>query len=715
MSIVPYNPNNQILYHDPANRIVIVHNNQENTIRLLNPIASSEDEGVVIKLMSGKKEPPELFCPSCGAPLDYDQASLRGSEYTRRRRSSASHGSGRGPSTGNVLSQSSTNRVNSFSLPHVPETPDIPPRFLHHDYFKLLANLPYNGSASAIAPPGELETAPGDLFNQGYFERFFRMVPPGVLGSGAHAQVYKVMHVLKNIQLGIFAVKRINVGDLAHYLDQVLNEVLILYELSVTGANENNLIRYNHVWMEMGDLLDLGTFFLSKDGTSPDLLKKTPFVYILQQYCDGGHLENLISKNFQWEANLTAHERLERERERRRNKKHESAPTKQTNPWLSDFEIWKFSRDIANGVTYLHSHGILHRDLKPSNCLLESKYVQSETMQASFDSVEDLEKAALALPKILVSDFGEGKFIDKLLQIENYVQFDQERRGNTGTLEFTDPKLWIYDAPIKGATQNAKAFAYSFTRESDIYSLGMIFCYLCVGSLPFKDLLTDLLDPEKIRIDIEKWHRKLTPESFHTWFVQQVQSVKGDMSGALTDFESLIFMMIKGQEGVPTPSSKEVMEGLEAMKWTRFVGLQKERRQSEATITEMPRNKANKFAPEEETLDLTKVPSNSLDLTQAPYSGGIVPRTFTHDHLHLLPVAGVLLNLSILEMLDPLGSFKIVKLAKYSNILGLAIVPTVSMRTRFYLAACCVILTLLACYRTLMTSLDLDPILSGPR
>ena len=45
---------------------------------------------------------------------------------------------------------------------------------------------------------------------------------------------------------------------------------------------------------------------------------KVPYVFILQQYCDGGHLEDLIKCNFTIEENLTWKEKVELERKKRR-------------------------------------------------------------------------------------------------------------------------------------------------------------------------------------------------------------------------------------------------------------------------------------------------------------------------------------------------------------------------------------------------------------
>ncbi|OBA23013.1 kinase-like protein [Metschnikowia bicuspidata var. bicuspidata NRRL YB-4993] len=548
MSVVPYRA--RIVYHDRESQILVVHNNLENSVELYGSHQGDSHgeqslHGSYSGPLSAPKRPfslsPDLpCCPSCGADL---AGIFNGNDgphgFSRPRRPL--------PGARNMSSEKGR-KMPDFS----PFFGALgPANFMHQDYFLLLAELPYVLRPAAKART--LESPASDMFNQGYFERFFRKIPPGVLGCGAHAQVYKVAHVLQGIELGVFAVKRIAVGDHLHFLDQVLNEVLILYELSAAGAGEHNLIRYNHVWMEYGDLHDLPTYILDPD-RDPHSVDTVPYVFILQQYCDGGHLEHVLTSNFMRLETMSMKQRVDAERARRRDRREDHVHAN-AKPWLSDLEVWKFFADITTAVAYLHAHGILHRDLKPSNCLLESRY--DITVVPLHDSVlleADFQRAVSLLPKVLVSDFGEGKFLHKKRPNSLFEAVDEERQGNTGTLEFTDPKLWIFDKT--NDLDGKPKFAHKFDYDSDIYSLGMILCFLYVGELPFSDLITDYGNPESVRANIERWHRKLTPELFDAWFDKKTLALKGEVSSILGDFKMLVYLMIKGQEGTPKPSPK---------------------------------------------------------------------------------------------------------------------------------------------------------------
>lgn len=452
MSIVPYDQL-RVVYHDTRARVMVVHNDRSNTVELVH-----------------HAEWNDSHCPTCGAQmkfrLEYEDYEYFDEDGKRK----------------------------------YPRNYEYPAAMTYDlNYFKLLDNLAFKEE--------KVSGFPKELFNQGYFKRFFTKVAPGILGSGAHAQVFKVAHVLQGIQLGVFAVKRINVCAHVHSLDKVLTEVLILHELSAHPGN-NHLVRYNHVWMETGRLDEDGAFIVGTD----DCQANVPYVYILQQYCGGGHLEALIAL-----FDVSAAEAVRAERARRRAKRGSPDAEKGDTSgkvWLLDLEIWSFFRDVATAAAYLHAHGILHRDLKPSNCLLETPYVPD------------------APPSVLVLDFGEGQFIG---------QAHDRRRGNTGTPEFTDPRLWV---------NGPSGYVHEYTYECDIYSLGMILCYLCAGKLPYMASPNPVLAREEIM----QWHDTLTAAAFHEWFNQ---NCKG---GRL--FGDLIFTMIKG----PRPLAADVVEVMDTLK-----------------------------------------------------------------------------------------------------------------------------------------------------
>ena len=65
-----------------------------------------------------------------------------------------------------------------------------------------------------------------------------------------------------------------------------------------------------------GELDDLNSIF--PNPKLADRRYESTICFILQQYCDGGHLEDLIKCNFTIEENLTWKEKVELERKKRR-------------------------------------------------------------------------------------------------------------------------------------------------------------------------------------------------------------------------------------------------------------------------------------------------------------------------------------------------------------------------------------------------------------
>lgn len=327
---------------------------------------------------------------------------------------------------------------------------------LSHDYFRLLAStLPAEQSVPRLlqdesTTSGEANI-PTNLINQGYFDRFFKVISK--LGSGSFGQVFKVEHELLGLNLGVFALKKIPIGNDRGNLVKILNEVKFLYNLSYLSDSKNgvqsHVIKYNHVWIELSKMNEFG----------PEI----PIVFLLFEYCDGGTLE-------EWVENVV-HPKFDLSQEKmfRRLRKHATSMikgecTSQKKPRnLTNHEIFKIFKDIALGLKYLHDQKIIHRDLKPSNCLFKTKFTSCDPIKNS--------AGMSTIPTVLVSDFGES------INVDDKRHRNTTRSGTTGTVEYCAPELLRLD-------ENTGRFR-DFDYSSDIYSLGMILYYLCFGTLPY--------------------------------------------------------------------------------------------------------------------------------------------------------------------------------------------------------------------------------------
>ncbi len=105
--------------------------------------------------------------------------------------------------------------------------------------------------------------------------------------------------------------------------------------------------------------------------------------------------------------------------------------------------IKKFGRDLAMGLYYLHSNGVIYCDLKPSNVLLN-------------------EYGTLKL-----RDFGLAKKIMDLIQTEN----ENHQKPKSGTPYYMAPELFEDQG------------VYSF--YSDMWALGCVLYELATGKPPF--------------------------------------------------------------------------------------------------------------------------------------------------------------------------------------------------------------------------------------
>eukprot|EP01054_Gregarina_sp_Poly1_P004865 Gregarina_sp_Poly_1__4864@NODE_258_length_10499_cov_54_071223_g225_i0_p3_GENE_NODE_258_length_10499_cov_54_071223_g225_i0NODE_258_length_10499_cov_54_071223_g225_i0_p3_ORF_typecomplete_len394_score63_29Pkinase/PF00069_25/3_5e26Pkinase_Tyr/PF07714_17/1_4e17Pkinase_fungal/PF17667_1/0_014Kdo/PF06293_14/0_055MAP65_ASE1/PF03999_12/0_079_NODE_258_length_10499_cov_54_071223_g225_i052886469 len=153
---------------------------------------------------------------------------------------------------------------------------------------------------------------PAGLLVNGYYDQFF--VEEKKLGSGSFGQVYLCRHMLDDLFVGFYAVKKIPVGDSKAWLRKMLREVRIRENL-----HHQNIVAYKHSWLEM-----------HKSGP---FCPAIPWLYVLMDYCDGGDLELLISSQIA------------------------------AGKFLSDIQVWALFLDILEGLNHLHRTGILHRDL----------------------------------------------------------------------------------------------------------------------------------------------------------------------------------------------------------------------------------------------------------------------------------------------------------------------------------------------------------------
>ncbi|OMJ21436.1 putative serine/threonine-protein kinase iksA [Smittium culicis] len=284
-------------------------------------------------------------------------------------------------------------------------------------------------------------------FNHGYYKRFFQQGKK--LGRGLRGSVYLCQHVLDNVFLGEYAVKKVAVGNNHSWLQKMLKEVKLLESLS-----HPNIIEYKHSWLEMHTLTSFGP--------------PVPCLFILMGFANGGNLHEYMqlteSKIFGITPN-SSFSNLNPKKKNLRSRRDEIRMKSSLNDsnqdsdskklkHLSNIEIWSFFSDVCSGLDHLHKHGIIHRDLKPQNLLLnyeKSKFVD-ETVKSNSD------KKFKSIPALLLTDFGECEVLSN--------KEDRLRTGATGTMEFMAPEL------LK--TNENGSYLNDFSTKADMWSLGML-------------------------------------------------------------------------------------------------------------------------------------------------------------------------------------------------------------------------------------------------
>eukprot|EP00927_Polykrikos_kofoidii_P055239 TRINITY_DN49520_c0_g1_i1.p1 TRINITY_DN49520_c0_g1~~TRINITY_DN49520_c0_g1_i1.p1 ORF type:complete len:1046 (-),score=153.82 TRINITY_DN49520_c0_g1_i1:507-3602(-) len=235
--------------------------------------------------------------------------------------------------------------------------------FLVEGYFAMLhetipqevASFAASQTANKAAVCLGLHNISARLFNCGYYSRFF--VEERKLGSGSFGAVYVCRHVMDEIDLGVFAVKQIALGDDTKRLRQLMREVKALERL-----RNMNVVDYKHSWLEVSRHSEMCPF--------------VPFLFILMEYCNAGSLEGTI-----WPDGFV------------RGASDNAAKANM----LNDALLWSIFLDICRGLRHLHSQCILHFDLKPSNILLHNDEICVD---------QALGRHSERMPRAVLSDFG---------------------------------------------------------------------------------------------------------------------------------------------------------------------------------------------------------------------------------------------------------------------------------------------------------------------
>ncbi|AMD19283.1 HBR382Wp [Eremothecium sinecaudum] len=397
MSLIVYNKNLQndmsIIFHDPNTRSLVLYNKATGKISLASNLALSQNP---IRRQRIKSSYPRDVdrCPHCG----------------------------------NVIHSQSN--------------------FVHENYFQLLQDIPrVKTSQDDVKKDSFL---PMNIFAQGYYSTFFNELE--VLGNGARGAVYKVEHILVDNNLGVYALKKIPIGNDMMWLNKCIQEVKFMNSITQDCFH---LVKYNHVWLEKSSPIG---HIATREGKNKNKEEGgvVPYMYILQQFCPGGNLETVTNERIF--RNITGRETSE---ERKRMFKMKRTKSIIKRKGLNSVQILSIGSDLAHGLEELHSLDIIHRDLKPSNCLLLDVYNPQDT--SSF-------------PKVLIGDFGESQLRGQL----------RSATGATGTIEFTAPEVIIFEKVVNGLETINNSNAPQFTFESDMYSLGMILYYVVFGELPFE-------------------------------------------------------------------------------------------------------------------------------------------------------------------------------------------------------------------------------------
>eukprot|EP00063_Salmo_salar_P091107 XP_014065942.1 PREDICTED: eukaryotic translation initiation factor 2-alpha kinase 4-like isoform X3 [Salmo salar] len=345
--------------------------------------------------------------------------------------------------------------------------------------------------ASSAIPHSHILNAPFSTGLQRQFSRYFNEFEElQLLGKGAFGAVIKVQNKLDGCY---YAVKRIQVNPASKQFRRIKGEVTLLSRLS-----HENIVRYYNAWIERHETPSMG--ILSSDSSETrSTAEKPPQVRApslglnelrisMLDNVEGNALLPATASSVEWSTSI----------ERSSSAKcsgHKSSDEEDDDdvfcasflPSNSDSEsdivfdngdgsvsqmeycekstlrdtidqglhqdnsrLWRFFREILDGLAYIHQQGMIHRDLKPVNIFLDS---QEHVKIGDFGLATD-HPANVAAASILDIEESGSFLILKPDPTGNMT-------GMVGTALYVSPE-------VQG---NTKA---TYNQKVDLFSLGII-------------------------------------------------------------------------------------------------------------------------------------------------------------------------------------------------------------------------------------------------
>lgn len=296
--------------------------------------------------------------------------------------------------------------------------------YMSSNYFHLLqASITDNDNNNTHNNDDDLSSS----MCQGYYKRFFRELY--CIGRGASSICYACDHVLNNVIIGRYAVKKIAVGHSTQWLYKVLNEVRALSILS-----HPYIISYKHSWVELHII-------------NQPFGIEIPVLFLCTELADRGTLNNMIltKNNVNNDNNNT-----------RQHRSHNSSSSSNNQVTiLSELQIWQMISQISDAVSYLHDCNIVHRDLKCDNIFLKT---------TNNNNI-----------KCMIGDLGNAIIKDTIYN-DNTTS-----TGNTGTLLYTAPEL------LQQQLNNSNSKHIQYNELTDMYSIGVILYAMTFNILPYNE------------------------------------------------------------------------------------------------------------------------------------------------------------------------------------------------------------------------------------